>query len=39
MMKNITHINWDEVDAVPESGYNYADAPEITPAMFKKLWY
>lgn len=35
--KNTTKINWDEVDAVPESEYNYIDSPEITADMFKKM--
>ncbi len=35
--KNTPKINWDEVDAVPESEYNYIDSPEITADMFKKM--
>ena len=35
--KNTTKINWTKVDAVPESEYNYIDAPEVTPDMFKKM--
>ena len=35
--KNITKINWSEVDAVPEDKYNYDDAPEITSDMFKNM--
>ena len=35
--KNITKINWDKVDKVPESQYNYTDSPEVTPDMFKKM--
>jgi hypothetical protein len=35
--KNTTQINWDEVDAVPETEYNYDDAPEISAEMFKGM--
>lgn len=35
--KNTTKINWDEVDAVPEDEYDYVDAPEVTPEMFKQM--
>jgi uncharacterized protein (DUF4415 family) len=35
--KNTTQINWTEVDAVPESKYNYNDAPEVSAEMFGKM--
>lgn len=35
--KNTTPINWNEVDAVPESEYNYKDSPEVSAEMFKKM--
>ncbi len=35
--KNTTTINWNEVDAVLESEYNYVDSPEVTSGMFKKM--
>ena len=37
MNKKNTKINWDKVDAVPESEYNYTDSPEVTPEMFDKM--
>ena len=43
MSKNITKplknkIDWDAVDSVPESDYNYDDAPEATLEFFKSAY-
>ena len=35
--KNITQIYWAKADAVPESEYDYADAPELSDNFFKNM--
>lgn len=34
-VKNKNNIDWNAVDSVPESEYNYDDAPEATLEFFK----
>lgn len=33
--KPIKKIDWDKVDAIPESSYDYEEAPELTDEMMK----
>ena len=32
---SIKKIDWDKVDAIPESSYNYEEAPELTKEFLK----
>lgn len=33
--KSTKKIDWDKVDAIPENGYNYDEAPELTEEFLK----